>query len=107
MLVTCDCAGSTQRPGPARHRAQCPPRHQVHYSVGFDFDERIRAVLPVLPRSAWTPALDADGNPRPDAQVAGLTGLLRHSVRAAGRVAAVPARYWGPAQAGVRVWPDT
>jgi hypothetical protein len=28
---------------------------------------------------AWTPALDADGTPRPDAQVAELTGLLRHS----------------------------
>ncbi len=55
------------------------PGYQVHYSAGFDFDERIRAALPRLPASAWTPALDADGTPRPDAQVAELTGLLRHS----------------------------
>ena len=34
---------------------------------------------PGCPTSAWTPALDADGTPRPDAQVAELTGLLRHS----------------------------
>lgn len=32
-----------------------------------------------LPETAWTPALDAGGAPRPDAQVAELTGLLRHS----------------------------
>lgn len=51
---------------------------QVHYSVGFDFDERVGDVLPRLPESAWTPPLDADGAPRPDAQVAELTGLLRH-----------------------------
>ena len=50
------------------------PAHQVHYSAGFDFDERIRAVLPRLPESAWIPALDADGAARPDAQVAELTG---------------------------------
>jgi hypothetical protein len=55
------------------------PGYQVHYSAGFDFDERIRAALPRLPETAWTPALDADGTPRPGVQVAELTGLLRHS----------------------------
>jgi hypothetical protein len=37
------------------------------------------ALSPLLPGSAWTAALDADGTARPDAQVAEMTGLLRHS----------------------------
>jgi hypothetical protein len=41
----------------------------VHYSVGFDFDERVRAVTGKVPATAWAPALDAAGNPRDDAQV--------------------------------------
>jgi hypothetical protein len=79
MLVTCDGAGSTH--ALVQHLTVLNARrgHQVHYSVGFDFDERIRAVLPRLPETAWTPALDTDGAARPDAQVAELTGLLRHS----------------------------
>jgi hypothetical protein len=52
---------------------------KVHYSVGFDFDERVRVVTGTVPATAWAPALDAAGNPRDDAQVAELTGLLRHS----------------------------
>ena len=79
MLFTCDGAGSTHALVEHITRLGSRPGYQVHYSAGFDFDERIRAVLPRLPESAWTPALDADGAPRPDAQVAELTGLLRHS----------------------------
>jgi hypothetical protein len=60
-------------------RLNARPGYQAHYPAGFDFDERIRAVLPRLPETARTPALDAGGTPRPDAQVAELTGLLRHS----------------------------
>ncbi|MGH3854831.1 MAG: hypothetical protein ACRDR6_15315 [Pseudonocardiaceae bacterium] len=44
----------------------------------FDFDHRIRAVLTTVP-AAWAPVLDAAGDSRADAQVAELTGLLRHS----------------------------
>ena len=79
------CCSPATAPGPPTPWSSTSPRstpgpgYQVHYSAGFDFDERIRAVLPRLPESAWTPALDADGTPRPDAQVAELTGLLRHS----------------------------
>ena len=79
MLFTCDGAGSTHALVEHVTRLNARPGYQVHYSAGFDFDERIRAVLPRLPGTAWTPALDADGIPRPDAQVAELTGLLRHS----------------------------
>jgi hypothetical protein len=79
MLFTCDGAGSTHALIKHITRLAARPGYQVHYSAGFDFDERIRAVLPRLPETAWTPALDADGAPRQDAQVAELTGLLRHS----------------------------
>ena len=79
MLVTCDGAGATHALVQHITGLNARPGFRVHYSAGFDFDERIRAVLPRLPETAWTPALDADGTPRPDAQVAELTGLLRHS----------------------------
>jgi hypothetical protein len=79
MLFTCDGAGSSHAFVGHITRLNDRPGYQVHYSAGFGFDERIRAVLPLLPGSAWTAALDADGTPRPDAQVAELTGLLRHS----------------------------
>ena len=79
MLITRDGAGASHALVNHVTRLGSRPGHQVRYSVGFDFDERIRAVLPRLPETAWTPALDADGAARPDAQVAELTGLLRHS----------------------------
>jgi Transposase DDE domain group 1 len=79
MLFTCDGAGSTHALVDHLTRIGARRGFQVHYSVGFDFDERIRDVLPRLPEPAWTAALDADGTPRPDAQVAELTGLLRNS----------------------------
>lgn len=79
MLFTCDGAGATHALVEHISKLNARAGFLVHYSAGFDFDERIRAVLPRLPESAWTPALDADGTPRPDAQVAELTGLLRHS----------------------------
>ena len=79
MLITCDGAGSTHALVDHITALNARRGYQVHFSVGLDFDERIRDVLPKLPGSAWTPALEADGSPRPGAQVAELTGLLRHS----------------------------
>jgi hypothetical protein len=49
----------------------------VEYSVGFDFDARVRSALALLPETAWEAALKPGGDPRDDAQVAELTGLLR------------------------------
>ena len=92
MLVTCDGAGATHALVEHITALNARPGYQVHYSAGFDFDERIRAVLPRLPDTAWTPALDADGTPRPDAQVAELTGLLRHSA-GGDRLASWPGRH--------------
>jgi hypothetical protein len=90
MLFTCDGAGSTH--DLVDHISGLNARRgcQARYPAGFDFDERIRDVLPRLPETARTPALDADGTPRTDAQVAELTGLLRHSA-GGDRLAAWPA----------------
>jgi hypothetical protein len=41
---TCDGAGSTHALVEHITRLGARPGHQVHYSAGFDFDERIRAV---------------------------------------------------------------
>ncbi len=61
MLITCDGAGSTH--ALVDHLTALNARRgcQVHYSVGLDFDERIRDVLPDLPETAWSAALEADG----------------------------------------------
>ncbi|MGH3922038.1 MAG: transposase, partial [Pseudonocardiaceae bacterium] len=79
MLITCDGAGSTHDLVSHISALNDKPGFEVHYSVGFDFDHRIRAVLSTLPAATWAPALDAAGEARDDAQVAELTGLLRHS----------------------------
>lgn len=54
---------------------------KVHYSVGFDFDDRAKAVLPLVPDETWQHALDDEGQARPldKAGVVELTGLLRES----------------------------
>jgi hypothetical protein len=79
MLITCDGAGSTHALVEHISALNTQPGFQVRYSVGLDFDARIRAVVSHVPDTAWAPALDAAGNPRDDAQVAELTVLLRDS----------------------------
>ena len=79
MLFTCDGAGSTHALVDHVSALNARAGRQVHYSAGLDFDERVRGALADLPETAWSAALDADGTARPDAQVAELTGLLRHS----------------------------
>jgi hypothetical protein len=79
MLFTCAGAGATHALVEHITGLSARPGYQVHCSAGSDFGERVRAVLPRLPETAWTPALAADGALRPGAQVAELTGLLRHS----------------------------
>jgi hypothetical protein len=79
MLFTCDGAGSTHALVGHLSKLNARRGHQARYPAGLDFDERIRDVLPKLPESARSAALEADGTPRPGAQVAELTGLLRHS----------------------------
>jgi hypothetical protein len=80
LLVTIDGAGAGHLI--VDHITALNARHgyRVEYSIGFDLDERARTAITRLPKTSWEPALNPHGNPRDDAHVAELTGLLRHSV---------------------------
>ena len=56
----------------------------MQYSVGFSASDPIQAALKKLPKPAWTPGYDAEGQPRQDAAVAELTGLLGEALTRAG-----------------------
>jgi Transposase DDE domain group 1 len=70
ILVRCDSAGATHelldfcRDGALR------------FSVGFDLTEAVRRAILALPEQAWTAALDQDGTPRDNGQVAEITDQL-------------------------------
>jgi len=48
----------------------------VEYSVGFPITERVREAIKLIPKTAWTPAIDATGEIREHGDVVELTGLL-------------------------------
>ena len=77
LLVTIDGAGAGHQIVDHLTALNARHAHRVHYSVGFDLDERARRAITRLAETGWEPALDADGKPRKDAHVAELTGLLR------------------------------
>lgn len=79
LLFTIDGAGSTHAVVERLTTLNARQGYSVQYSVGFDLDARVRAAIDLLPADAWSPALDAEGNARQDADVAEVTGLLRHS----------------------------
>jgi DDE family transposase len=82
LLVTVDGAGATL--DLVRHLTtlNAAPGRQVHYSVGFDLDERARGALGRVPARAWQAVSDTEGQARDldDAGVVELTGLLRRSI---------------------------
>lgn len=47
----------------------------VRFSISLPADERVRAAVLAVPANAWTPAVDADGQPRAGAEVAELATL--------------------------------
>ena len=49
---------------------------RIQFSVGFDLTEPVRRATLALPETAWTAALDADGEPRTNGHVAELTDRL-------------------------------
>jgi hypothetical protein len=81
VLVTVDGAGATLEL--IRHitALNAAPGRRVHYSVGFDVDDRARTAIHQVPEGAWQAVWDTEGNPRDldDAGVVELTGLLRDS----------------------------
>ena len=52
------------------------PGRRLAYSVGFTITEDVQEAILKIPARAWTPANDADGQARPGAWVAEITGML-------------------------------
>jgi hypothetical protein len=72
VLIRTDSGGSTHeflnwltRPG-----------RRLAYSVGFTITDDVQEAILKVPACAWTPAYDADGQVRPGAWVAEITGML-------------------------------
>jgi hypothetical protein len=81
LLITVDGAGATlDLIGHITTRNTASGR-RVHYSVGFDLDERARTAIGKVSGRDWQHVSDRDGEPRDldDAGVVELTGLLRTS----------------------------
>jgi Transposase DDE domain group 1 len=69
-LVRSDSAGaSTRLAWHLRDRG-------VGFSLGMPIDQHVREAILAQPEVAWTPAVDADGQPRPGAEVCELTGWV-------------------------------
>jgi hypothetical protein len=73
VLVRTDSAGATYGFAAACRESGCG------FSLGFAVEEPVREAILTLPKRAWTPAYDLDGEPRDGAWVAELTGLLELS----------------------------
>ena len=52
------------------------PGRRLAYSVGFTITEDVQEAILAIPDRAWTPAYDADGQVRPGAWAAEITGML-------------------------------
>jgi hypothetical protein len=87
LLITCDGAGATKDLLKHITTLNAAPGRRVHYSVGFDLDERCRAAIGKIPDPLWENVINPDGSPRDlkDAGVVELTGLLRTFVGGDGR----------------------
>jgi DDE family transposase len=70
VLVRSDSAGASTRL--AWHLRE----HQVGFSLGMPIDAHLREAILIQSEAAWTPAVDADGQPRDGAEVCELTGWL-------------------------------
>jgi hypothetical protein len=78
VLVRTDGAGATHE------FVNWLVRRRLSYSLGFPLPPGADRLIAKIPESAWTPAYDADGQIRPGAFVAELTGLLDLSGWSAG-----------------------
>jgi Transposase DDE domain group 1 len=48
----------------------------IEFSVGFTMTQQVQNAIDALPKTAWSPAIEADGSPRDGAEIAEVTGLL-------------------------------
>ena len=72
VLIRADSGGGTQE----FLAWLAKPGRRLAYSVGFTITEDIAAAILAVPKKAWTPAYDADGQVRPGAWVTEITGML-------------------------------
>jgi hypothetical protein len=70
VLIRADAAGGTHE------FVEYLSKQKLSYSLGFGLCEDIVAQIGTLPDQVWTPAYDADGNPRDGAWVTEATGVL-------------------------------
>jgi hypothetical protein len=70
VLIRADSAGATHEFLTWVHN------QRMSYSVGFTLPGDFADVLPQIPKQAWTPAVNSDGEPRHGAWVAEVTDLL-------------------------------
>ena len=70
VLVRIDGAGGT------KETVGFLARRRVSYSVGFKLPDRTPDIYAKIPKTAWAPARNADGDPREGADVAEITDLL-------------------------------
>jgi hypothetical protein len=70
LLARSDAAGAS------REFAAACRAHGVGFSFGFPVDERIQAIVDLIPESCWAPAINSDGQLRDDAWVAEATGMV-------------------------------
>ena len=89
ILVRADSAGGTREFLAHLRSLSQEQGLEVSFSVGFRVTNQLKDAIGRLPKSAWTVAVDAAGQPRPVdetglpvAQVADLTGLLDNPERA-------------------------
>lgn len=84
LLVTIDGAGASHMvidhlTSQNTHAVHGRRGRRVEYSIGWPVDARTLTTIDQIPEHVWTSGLAPDGTPETDAQVADLTGLLRHS----------------------------
>ena len=83
VLVSIDGAGASHDIIDYLTSLNTAPEHgnrgrRVEYTIGWPVDERTVAGIEQLPESDWGAAVHADGALDPAAQVADLTGIMRH-----------------------------
>ena len=74
LIVRCDGAGASHEL--TEHIAGLSSvRRRVHFVVGWKVTEADEAAIAKLPATAWSPAVEQDGEPQVDADVAEITDL--------------------------------
>jgi hypothetical protein len=75
-LVACPILARADSAGATHDFVAALAERNIGFSVGYHTTAAVEGALYHLPDTAWRPALNADGDPRPGAEVAELTALV-------------------------------